>query len=173
MHVTRVRQRRVKCKACETNWIHRPPGLLPNKHYQGCVIASAVQQHVLGGDSLEQVAQDHDCSRREAGRWVNWTAAIAEPAVLLSQVVEAADAVVLPRAREIARRLETLRQQARVAMLRRAAQVLALMEALASALGLEPPGLRSVIERFLNGRTDVGTYLRPVIPELARSAQLM
>jgi len=173
VHVAEVPQRRVKCRACDANWIHRPPGLLPNKHFQACVIASAVSQHVHGGDALAAVAAAHGCSPRQAGRWMSWTAAIADPAVLAARLVEAIDAVVLPTAREIALRFEALRHQARVATLRRAARVLALMEALASALQLEPPGLRSVVERFLNGRTDVGTYRRPVIPELAGGAQLM
>ena len=173
VHVAGVSQRRLKCKACDENWIHRPPGLLPNKHFQGCVIASAVSQHVHGGDTLARVAATHGCSPRQAGRWMPWTAAIADPAALAAQVVEAVDAVVLPAARELAQRFEALRHAARRPMLRRAAQVLALMEALALALGLEPPGLRAIVERALNGRTDVGTYRRPVIPELALVTRLM
>jgi hypothetical protein len=156
-----------------TSWTLRPSGLLPNKHYQACVITSAVQQHVLRGDSLERVARDHGCSRRQAGRWPALTAAMADPAVLAAKLVEAVDAVVLPARREIARRLQALRNETRRGVLDRAAQVLALMEALGSALQLEPPGLRAILERFLNGRTDVGTYRRPVIPELARGVQLM
>lgn len=173
LHVADVRQRRVRCSACGTSRLLRPPGLLPNKHYQGCVIASAVEQHVFRGDSLEQVARDHGCSRRQVARWLALTAAIADPAVLGAKLVEAVDAVVLPARRETAKRLQAVRDETRRRVLERAAQVLALTEVLASALGLEPPGLRSVIERFLNGRTDVGTYRRPVIPDLARGTQLM
>jgi hypothetical protein len=173
MHVAEVRQRRLRCSACGADWIHRPPGLLPNKHFQPCVIARAVSEYLHGGESLEVVAAAHGLSRRTLARNLPWVAGIADPAVLLAKVIEAADAVVLPAAREIARRFEALRHPVRVATLHRAAQVLALMEALASALQLEPPGLRSVVERFLNGRTDVGTYRRPVIPELARGAQLV
>ncbi len=172
-HVAEVPQRRVVCRACDKNWIHRPPGLLPNKHFQPCVIAPAASQYLHGGGSLEAVAAAHGLSRRTLARNLPWIAAVADPAVLLSKVVEAVDAVVLPAVRELARRFEAMRNQARLATLRRAAQVLALMEALASALQLEPPGLRAVVERFLNGRTDVATYLRPVIPELARRSQLM
>jgi transposase-like protein len=173
VHLTDIPCRRVKCSACKRSWTLRPPGLLPNKHYQGCVIASAVQQHVLRGDSLEQVARDHGCSRRQVGRWSTLTAAMADPAVLASMLVEAVDAVVLPAKYEIAKRLQALRNETRRRVLERAAQVLALAEALASALALEPPGLRAILERFLAGRTGVGTYRRPAIPELARGAQLM
>ena len=173
VHVAEVWQRRLRCSACRADWIHRPPGLLPNKHFQLCVIAAAASQYLHGGGSLEAVAAAHGLSRRTLARNLPWIAAVADPAVLLSRLVEAVDAVILPTPREIARRFEALRHQTRVATLRRAAQVLALMEALASALGLAPPGLRAIVERFLNGRTDVGTYRRPVIPELARGAQLM
>ncbi len=156
-----------------TSWTLRPPGLLPNKHYQLCVIASAMSQYLHGGASMESVAAAHDCSRRTIGRHAPWIAEIADPAVLAAKVVEAVDALVLPTAREIAKRLRALRDETRRRIVERAARVLALMEALASAMGLEPPGLRSVVEHFLAGRTDVGTYRRPAIPELARGAQLM
>ena len=173
VHLPQVLQRRTRCSACLRSRLLRPAGLLPNKHFQPCVIASAVSQHVHGGDSLEKVAATHGCSPRQAGRWMPWTAAVADPAVLAARIVETVDAVILPAVREIAPRLRALRNEVRRLVLERAAQVLALMEALASALGLEPPGLRSVVERFLNGRTDVGTYRRPIIPELALGAQLM
>lgn len=137
------------------------------------MIASAVSRHVHAGDSLETVAAAHDCSRRQAGRWVSWTAAVAEPAVLLTKVGEAVGAPVLPAIPPLAARLRAHRERARERVRQLAAQVLALTEALASALGLEPPGLQSVVERFLAGRTHVGTYRRPAIPDLARCAQPM
>jgi hypothetical protein len=146
---------------------------LPNKHYQGCVIAWAMSRYLHGGASMEEVAAAVGCSRRTIARLVRWIAAVADPAVLAAKLVAAIDTVVLPQAREIAKRLQALRVEARRIIAKRAAQVLALTEALASAMGLEPPGLRAILERSLAGRTDVGTYRRPVIPELARSAQLM
>lgn len=171
VHVAEVWQRRLRCSACGADGIHRPPGLLPNKHFQPCVIARAVSEYLHGGTSLEDVAVAHGLSRRTLARNLPWMAAIADPAVLLTKLVEAVDAVVLPAKREIAKRLQALRNETRRRILERAAQVLALTEALASALELEPPGLRAIVERFLNGRTDVGTYRRPAIPELARGAQ--
>ena len=172
-YVPEIEQRRLRCLACGKRWIHRPPGLLPNKHFQPCVIAAAVSQYLHGGGSLEAVAAAHGLSRRTLAGNLPWIAAIADPAVLLSKLVAAADAVVLPAVREVAQRFEAMRDPVRLAMLRRAARVLALMEALGSALQLEPPGLRAIVEHFLNGRTDVGTYRSPVIPELARGAQIM
>ena len=48
-------------------------------------------------------------------------------------------------------------------------ELLGLCEALGSAWGLEPPGLRAVVARVVADRSGLATYARPLIPELARS----
>jgi hypothetical protein len=80
---------------------------------------------------------------------------------------------VLPRLRALAPRLRALRNSPRRQLLERAAIVLQLMEALALAWGLEPPGLRAVIERAIAGRGRIPSYRAPLLPELARRHPLL
>jgi hypothetical protein len=125
------------------------------------VAARAVGQYVSDETTtMEAVAQEATCSRRTVGRWLRWVARLADPDVLLRKVVEAADAVIVPKVCAAAKRGSDL--------LRGAAEVLGLFEFLASATGLEPPGLRGALCRVIGGRTGVATYARPLIPDLAR-----
>jgi len=109
---------------------------------------------------MQTAAAAGTCSRRTVGRWLRWVPRLAEPAVLLCRIVDAVDAVVVPKLRATAKQGSDL--------LRRAAEMLGLLEYLASATGLEPPGLRGVLCHVLRGRTGIATYARPLIPELAR-----
>jgi hypothetical protein len=168
VHVTGIRCRRVRCAACHRSWQLRPPGLVPRRHYQLCVVAEAASQHLFAGDAQERVAARRGCSRRSVGRWLRWIAECADPGALGAQLLAAVGAPVLPRLRALAPRLRALRDGARRALLERAAAVLELLEALALAQGLEPPGLRGVVARVLAGRDRITTYRTPLIPELAR-----
>lgn len=169
VHVTGIRCRRVRCAACGKSWQLRPAGLVPRRHYQLCVVAEAASQHLFAGDAQERVAAGRGCSRRTVGRWLRWIAECADPAALGARLLAAVGAPVLPRLRALAPRLRALRDGARRALLERAAAVLELLEALALAWGLEPPGLRGVVEHVLRGRDGIPSYRAPLFPELARS----
>jgi len=164
--LTGVRCPRVKCasRACRRSWTLRPDGLVPQRHYQLSVVASAMTMHLLEGFPREGAAEEHTCSRRTVSRWVKWLSEVAEPAVLARRLTAASDALVLPKVEELARgawqRLDEVA--------RRAAENLCLFEALAAATGLGSPGLSSVVERVMSNRAGVSTYGAPTIPELAR-----
>lgn len=170
VHLAEVWCRRVKCADCGKSWTLRPPELVAHKHFQLCVVARATSRYLFEpGATLTAVGHEHNCSRHTVKRWLRWTATIAEPAVLMSRVLEATDAPLVPRLRPV-------RQLARKAvavgrlMLERAAEVLGLIESLCSAWGLEPPGLRAVVRRVVGERSGIGTYCRPAIPEFVRRA---
>lgn len=173
VHVTGIRCRRVRCASCHARRLLRPAGLVPRRHYQLCVVAEAASQHLFAGDAQERVAARHGCSRRTVGRWLRWLADCADPGALGSQLLAAVGSPILPRLRALAPRLRSLRNTARRAVLERAAAVLELLEALALASGLEPPGLRGVVEHVLAGRDRITTYRAPIIPELARRHPLL
>jgi hypothetical protein len=170
VHVAEILCRRVKCAACRKSWTLRPPELVAHKHFQLCVVARAVSRYLFEpAGTLTGMASEHGCSRRTVKRWLVWTSSIAEPATLLRKVVEATDAPLVPRLCQV----ERLSRKARTPLgqlLRQAAEVLGLMERLGSAWGLEPPGLRAVVRRVVGERGGIGTYTRPVIPELALGA---
>lgn len=170
VHVTGMRYRRVTCRSCGEGWALLPPGMIPSKHYQPCVVASATSRYLFDeGASQDEIAAAHGCSRRTVGRWLRWVAGLAATAVLASMILAANGEVVLPGLRRVAALARKARSAATRAMLERAAEILGLMEALGSAWGLEPPGLRSVLERVLGGRADLATHADPLIPDLARS----
>ena len=170
VHVVGLRYRRVTCGACGTGWALLPPGILPGKHYQPCVVASATSRYLFDERaSQEEVAAAHGCSRRTVGRWLRWVAGLATTAVLAGMVLAASEEVVLPRWQRVTGLARKARSAATRIMLERAAEILGLMEALAVAWGLEPPGLRAVLERALHGRAAIATHAAPLIPDLARS----
>jgi hypothetical protein len=146
---------------------------MPRRHYQLCVVTEAASQHLFAGASQEQVAATTGCSRRTVGRWLQWLSQVADPAVLGQKLAAALGEPVLPRLRPLASRRWALRDAARRQVLERAATVLQLMEALGLALGLEPPGLRALVERVLAGRDRITSYRAPLIPELARGYPLL
>lgn len=164
--------RRVKCGQCHKSWTLRPPELVAHKHFQLCVVAHAVSGYLFDpAGTLSGVATEHGCSRKTVKRWLGWTAAIAEPETVLRKVVEATEAPLVPPERAVTQ-LDRKARSTTVwsVVLERAAEVLALMERLCSGWQLEPPGLRAVVRRVVGERSGIGTYARPVIPELARGA---
>jgi hypothetical protein len=163
--------RRVKCGGCHKSWTLRPPELVAHKHFQLCVAAHAVSGYLFEpAGTLSGVATEHNCSRKTVKRWLGWTAAIAEPETVLRKVVEATEAPLVPRPCAVAAVTRKARGALGRVVLERAAEVLALMERLCSAWQLEPPGLVAVVRRLVGERSGIGTYARPVIPELARGA---
>lgn len=169
VYVAELWCRRVKCAECNTSWTLRPPELVAHKHYQPCVASRATSRYLFDpGGTLTGVGSEHNCSRKTVKRWLGWTAAMAEPAILMRKVLEAVDAPLLPRLRPVARLARKAGNAAGRLLLRRAAEVLGLMERLCSAWGLEPPGLRAVVKHVVGERSGIGTYARPAIPELVR-----
>lgn len=171
VHLTDVPCRRVVCAApaCRKSWALRPPGLSAHKHYQFDVVAAAVGAYLFRTDASQAaIAREHDCSERTVGRWVRWVSQLADPSQLQRKLLDVLDKPVLAPVRAVAALARKARTTARRKNLPRAAQVLATFEGLGAAMGLEPPGLRGVLEATLGPRSGLGTYRRPFIPEFAR-----
>jgi hypothetical protein len=168
VHIPEIVCPRVKCAACRQSWTLRPEGLVPQRHYQLCVVADATARYFFEpGPSLEAVAQTVDCDRRTVGRWVDWLSKLAQPADLLRHVLLATGAPLLPRIPPVARATRHAAAAVGQAVRDRAAQVLCLLEFLGSALSCEPPGLPSVVGSVWAGRYRATTYARPPLPEFA------
>lgn len=152
-----LRCRRVRCAACPARWTVRPSGLAPRKHYQLDVVAQATATGLFHPRvALEAVAAAFRCARRTLGRWIRWLASLAAPAALLQRLAEIAPAPIVPR-----RPTPPSSSRLRHAFADRAAEVLTLFEALGTALGAEPPGLRAVLERW----DCVPSYAAPALPD--------
>jgi len=171
VYLSEVPCRRVQCRTseCGRSWTLRPPGVIPRRHYQFCVVASATSQYLHeAGASREAVAVAHTCSRRTLGRWLRWQARLAKAADLQRHLLDVADAPILPKLQPLAPTARKAFAGSCAAMLAAAAAVLGLLEVLGAALGYEPPGLRSVLEIVLNNRDRVSTLAEPAVPEFAR-----
>ena len=171
VYVDQVACRLVKCgtPGCRKSWTLRPPGLAPQRHYQLCVVAQALSAYLFDpAATLEQVARATGCARRSVGRWIAWVAGLAPAGELLRHLVAASDVPQLPSLPEVASLALRARDNARRSILRGAAQVLCLLEALGQALGFSPPGLRAVVEAVVDGRYQATTYARPRILAFAR-----
>lgn len=157
--------RRAKCAGCRKSWTVRPAGLVAHKHYQLCLVAHVLQAYLFAAKATQaEVTRSVDASERSLRRWTEWTAQLAKPQTCQRQLLAAADAVVLPELREVPE-VERKARKDRRGLLVVAAQVLCLLEALGCAWGLEPPGLRGVLEQVTMGRAGWCTYARPIIPE--------
>ncbi len=163
--------RRVQCKSTECchSWTLRPPGLFPRRHYQLCVVCSATSQYLYQEHaSQEAVAAAHSCSSRSLGRWLFWESQLAKPADLQRHILNVAEAPLLIKTPPVAELTRKACDKTHQQILTAAAVVLGLIEALGSALGYEPPGLRSVLETVVGNRDRVSTLTAPDVPEFAR-----
>jgi hypothetical protein len=133
--------RRLRCGDCGARWSVPPDGVAVRGHYQPCVVARAVVRTVADAAARAAVAVEHACHRRTLDRWVARVAAVAEPAALGHALLVETQAPVLPAPVPVTRPSRSPRLAALGA---RAVAVLGLLEALASACGLEPPGLAHV-----------------------------
>lgn len=170
-YLSEVPCRRVQCRSveCGRSWTLRPPGVIPRRHYQLCVVASATSRYLHeAGASLEAVAAAHNCSRRTLGRWLRWQAQLAKAADLQRHLLDVADAPILPKLQPLVPTARKPLVGSCAALLAAAAAVLGLLEVLGAALGYEPPGLRSVLEIVINNRDRVSTLAEPAVPEFAR-----
>ncbi len=164
VHIAEVRIRRVVCAQCRRGWQVRPPGIVAHRHYQLCVVAEALQRYLFDEkSSLRSVGEALGTTARTIGRWLERVAGAADPAELLRRLGMVGEPVV-PAVPEV-RRPTTDERRAEV--LRRAALVVVLLEALASALRLSAPGLRSVVTLVLGDRSDLVTARAPRIPDFA------
>lgn len=160
--------RRVKCQGCRRSWRQRPPGLMPHRHYQLCVVADGVSHFLFDGEAtLESTAQRCHCSRWTVSRWLGWLGSIAEPGHLQARLAEVVGAPVLAPLREVASLAQKAADEAVRRVLVRAAKILSLLEAIGQAANLAPPGLRSVLLRVIDDRPGHTTYAAPVVPEFA------
>jgi len=168
-HLNEIPCRRVKCAACKKRWTLRPPGMPAGRHFQLDVTARAVSRYLFDRNATQAaVAEESGCSRRTIRRWLDWVAGLAAPAALGRHLLAAAGAPLSGPLRTVAQLARKARTEARRRILERGAQVLVLLEALAMALGLEPPGLRSVLEAVESAGDLPSTYANPRVPALAR-----
>ncbi|MFH1627256.1 MAG: hypothetical protein ABIE47_00850 [Pseudomonadota bacterium] len=164
-YFTDILCRRVKCAnpACKKSWTLRPPGLMPRRHYQLCVVARATTQFLFQPHrTLTSVASAHQCCRRTVGRWLHWIAGIAKPSALIRRLcaVLAREAFATGDNSQVG---GTTRK-----VFQRTARVFCLLEALGTAYGYPYPAFRGLIEAAINNRDCITTYRFPAIPELAR-----
>lgn len=161
--------RRVKCanQQCKKSWTLRPPGLMPGRHYQLCVVASAARAFLFEPHStLTSVVAAHPCCRRTVGRWLHWLAGIAKPSSLIRRLRRLG---ALSRPQVFARRDTSRAMGTRSRkVFERTARVFGLLEALGRAYGYEQSPFARMIESILSGRGRVTPYRFPAIPELAR-----
>ncbi len=161
---------RVRCQSCRRSWTLRPPGMVARKHYQLEVVSQAVGRLAFDAEATQEaVASGAGCDRRTVARWVAWTAEVFAAEELQAAVIDAAGPV-LTVLRPVAGLARKALRSARTWLLERAARVLSLVEALATAWGLEPPGLRSVVRLAAGERDGATTYARPGlrVPGVAR-----
>jgi hypothetical protein len=131
--------RQLRCRDCRLSWFHPPEGISSRAHYQPCVVSHALERMAAEPDTTAaEIAAGVGCHRRTLGRWVDRVAAVAEPAQLAAAIVAAADAPVLPA---VPTEVQRPGRRHVHKLLLRALAVLALLEALASLRGLEPPAL--------------------------------
>lgn len=169
VYIPHIPQRRADCGECRKSWIVRPPGLVAHKHYQLCVVAAASSDYLFEpGATQAQVADRHDCSPRTLSRWLRWIGQVASPAAIQARILEVTRETVLAPLLAVANLGRKARTAIRKVELPAAAGVLCLFESLGVALGLEPPGLRSVIVATLRDRSRIATYARPLIPEFGK-----
>jgi hypothetical protein len=166
VHVPELECPRVKCARCKKSWTLRPPELMARRHYQLSVVAEACGQYLCDADtSLGSAASRATATRWSVARWLRWLSEVLDPAELGRRLLTIIGAPILPRVPAVPRKSSCTTQ--RTMMLERAASVLALTEALAQALGREPPGLSSIVGDAMGPFDRVTTYAAPTIPGLA------
>jgi hypothetical protein len=166
VYLSEVVCRRVKCanRQCKKSWTLRPPGLMPDRHYQMCVVASAARRFLFDPHStLSSVAAAHQCCRRTVGRWLRWLAGIAKRSALIRRLGGIPGTAVFA-ARDNKRGIGTPARK----VFERAARVFCLLEAFGKAYGYKDSPFGGMIEEILSGGDRVATYRFPSIPELAR-----
>lgn len=165
-HVATIACARVKCATCWRSWALRPGGVVPHKHIQPAAAATALSRYLFDPTATRAaIAAAAGISPRTIGRWVAWVALVVTPARILRDLLAATGEALVPTVPEVACVGRKARSPEQADRLSRAALNLGWLEVLASARGLEPPGLQSVLERDLGQRSGLCTYGRPELPE--------
>jgi hypothetical protein len=162
--------KRVKCAnpECKKSWTLRPLGLMPRRHYQLCVVASATRQFLFQPrTTLTSVATAHRCCRRTLGRWLHWIGGIAKPSDLIRRWFSVSNKDAFTAVFELSRVFKQSVGTKRKAF-QHTARAFCILEALGTLYEYEPPAFRGLIEAVISNRDRVTTYRFPTIPELAR-----
>lgn len=169
VYVTSIVQRRARCASCHDSWIVRLLKLFPGRHFQLEVVAEALSQYLFGAEMTQQrVAAWATCAVRTLRRWIDWVGSVSTPRELVARLTELAGQPVRLK-NPMAEATQKGRSAARRQLARTTAWNLVLLEAIGSAFGEEPPGLRAALLRIVGDRAGVTTYARPTLPELAQS----
>lgn len=136
--VTDIPSRRLRCRSCDHRWSLLPERTEGRRHFQPCVVSRAVMTlHEEPVSSTSTVSTRHGCDRRTVRRWVARVASIVDPSLLAATLLATTGEPALPPLP-----LAPTRTRGQLGdRLLCAVVVLALLEALASALILEPPAL--------------------------------
>ena len=167
VYLTDILCKRVKCAElkCKRSWTLRPPGLMPRRHYQLCVVAHGAKQFLFTANAtLTSVAHQHQCSRQTVRRWSNWIAQIAQPSDLIRRLFSLCKQTALASGLKLSELITKTSKK----LFQRTAINFCILQALGTAYGYEPPGFRAVIETAIANRDRISTYRCPFIPELAR-----
>ena len=170
IYFTDIPCKRVKCANphCRQSWTLRPPGLMPRRHYQLCVVANAVKQFLFQPhETLTSVAHAHQCSRRTLGRWLKWIANIAQPSNLVRRLFQVSKRPAFTMALKVSEIFKKALNTGNK-ILEDTTKVFCLLQSIGEAQGYEPPAIRGVIEAAISNRDRITTYRSPSIPELAR-----
>jgi hypothetical protein len=160
--------KRVKCAEpeCSKSWTLRPPGLMPRRHYQLCVVAHGLMKFFSDShETLTSVAEAHCCSRRTVGRWMHWITGIAEPSDLLCRLYHISKQAALISVFKV---YEIFKKTPNKIVFHGTVKNFCFLEALGRPYGYAPPGFRGLIETAISNRDRISTYRCPFIPELAR-----
>jgi hypothetical protein len=170
VYLTDILCKRVKCAnpECKKSWTLRPPGLMPRRHYQLCIVAHATDKFLLDPHvTLTSIAYEHQCSRRTVGRWLNWISGIAEPPTLIDRLFSVSKELpftTILMVFAIIRKITGTGKR----IFQRTAKNFYILEILGMTYEYYPPGFRGMIETTISNRDRLTTYRRPFIPELAR-----
>lgn len=168
VYVGSLISRRARCAVCWDSWIVRAMKVFPNRHFQLDVVAEAVAQYLFTAKTtLLFVATWAKCAERTLSRWIEWLGAIATPEALVARLTELAGQPVRLKSVSVASQDREGRRLPRLGLLTRAAWNLALLEALGQTLGVEPPGLKSILMLGVSDRSGLTTYASPLLPEFA------
>jgi len=75
---------KAKCSSCKHGFTCRPPGIYPRRRYQLDVVADVAGAVALGGASAARAAAGAHATASSARRWVAHVAALAKPGDLLA-----------------------------------------------------------------------------------------
>jgi len=163
VYLTDILCKRVKCAqlGCGKSWTLRPPGIMPRRHYQLCVLAHGITRFFASPhETLTSVAEDHCCSRRTVDRWLHWIAGVVEPSDLLRRLYLVSRERAL---KTIFKVRGILREVPDKIIYQKTVNNFCLLESLGN-----PSGLGFMIEKAVADRDRITTYRYPFIPELAR-----